>query len=98
MHIEYNRIQMNTKKQEKKMSRTVTLRLKEDVYKAFVEAARAENRPLSNLIETAAFAKIQEQHFADDLEMAEIWANRDLIKRIQKGSKDARDMKGGFVE
>ena len=39
------------------MSKTVTLRLKEDVYKAFIEAAKAENRSLSNLIETAALKK-----------------------------------------
>ena len=80
------------------MSKTVTLRLKESVYKAFIEAAQAENRPLSNLIETAALAKIREQQFADDLEMAEIMANQDLIKRIRQGSKDAKAMKGGFVE
>ena len=36
------------------MAKTVTLRLNEEVYKIFVEAARAENRSLSNLIETAA--------------------------------------------
>ena len=38
--------------QVNKMSKTVTIRLKEDVYKIFVEAARAENRSISNLIET----------------------------------------------
>ena len=80
------------------MSKTVTLRLKDSVYETFLEAARSENRPLSNLIETAAYAKIQEQQFADDLEMAQIMADQDLIQRIGKGSKDARAMKGNFVE
>ena len=80
------------------MPKTVTLRLNDSVYEAFVEAARAENRPLSNLIETAALAKIREQQFADDLEMAEIMANRDLIKRIKQGSKDAKAMRGDFAE
>ncbi len=80
------------------MPKTVTLRLKEEVYKAFVEAAQAENRPLSNFIETAAFAKMREQQFADDLEMAEIRANQELIKRINKGSEEARARKGRFVE
>lgn len=80
------------------MPKTVTLRLKEEVYKAFVEAAQAENRPLSNFIETAAFAKLREQQFADDLEMAEIRANQELIKRINKGSEEARARKGRFVE
>jgi predicted transcriptional regulator len=80
------------------MPKTVTLRLKDEVYKAFVEAAQAENRPLSNFIETAAFARVREQQFVDDVEMAEIRANQDLIKRINKGSQEARSRKGRFVE
>ena len=80
------------------MSKTVTLRLKDDVYNAFIEAALAENRPLSNLIETAAIAKIREQQFVDDVEMAEIHADRELVKRIKQGSREARMRKGRFVE
>jgi predicted transcriptional regulator len=80
------------------MSKTVTLRLKDDVYRAFLEAAQAENRPLSNLIETAALSKIREQQFVDDVEMAEILADSDLLKRIQKGSREAKLRKGRFVE
>jgi hypothetical protein len=89
---------MNMKGGDQSMPKTVTLRLKDTVYEAFLEAARSENRPLSNLIETAALAKIQEQQFADDLEMAEILTNQNLIKRIKSGSKDAKAMKGEFVE
>lgn len=80
------------------MSKTVTLRLKDDVYNAFMEAALAENRPLSNLIETAAINKIREQQFVDDVEMAEILADRELVKRIKQGSREARSRKGRFVE
>ena len=80
------------------MPKTVTLRLKDDVYNAFLEAALAENRPLSNLIETAAMAKIREQQFVDDVEMAEILADRKLLKRIRQGSREARSQKGRFVE
>ena len=80
------------------MSKTVTLRLKDNVYQTFIEAAQAENRSLSNLIETAAFNKIQEQQFVDDSEMAEIMSNQDLIRRMEKGSKDAKALKGDFVE
>ena len=80
------------------MSKTITLRLKDDVYNAFLEAALAENRPISNLIETAAISKIREQQFADDVEMAEILADRNLIKRISQGSREARLRKGSFVE
>ena len=80
------------------MGKTVTLRLNDEVYQALVEAARADNRLLSNLIETAALAKIREQQFVDDAEMAEIQANQNLVKRIRKGSRDARAGKGQFVD
>ena len=79
------------------MSKTVTLRLKDDVYNTLREAALAENRPLSNLIETAAINKIREQQFVDDTEMAEILSNKDLVKRIKQGSSEARLRKGRFV-
>jgi uncharacterized protein (DUF1778 family) len=80
------------------MSKTVTLRLKENVYKIFVEAARAENRSLSNLIETAALHKVREQQFVDDAEMVEILADESLVARLRQGSKEAKEKKGSFVE
>ncbi len=80
------------------MPKTVTLRLSDETYITFLEAAKAENRSLSNLIETAALAKVREQQFADDVEVAEIMANEELMKRIKKGSQEARLEKGSFVD
>ena len=80
------------------MYKTVTLRLKDEIYNIFFEMAKAENRSLSNLIETAALNNIREQQFVDDVEMAEILSNRDLIKRIREGSNEAQKLKGRFVE
>jgi uncharacterized protein (DUF1778 family) len=80
------------------MAKTVTLRLEEEVYKVFVEAAKAENRPLSNLIETAALSRIREQQFVDDAEMSEIMANENLLKRLKKGTRDAAVGKGRFID
>jgi len=80
------------------MSKTVTLRLKEDVYEVFLEAARAENRSISNLIETAALKNVREQQFVDDVEMAEILSDKNLVARIKRGSKEAAERKGRFVE
>ena len=80
------------------MPKTVTLRLNDDVYEIFREVSVAENRTLSNLIETAALAKIREQQFADDVEMAEILANRRLLQRMKAGSREAEARKGQFVE
>ena len=80
------------------MSKTITLRLKDEIYNIFLEMAKAENRSLSNLIETAALNKIREQQFIDDVEMAEILSNQDLLQRIKEGSNEARSLKGRFVE
>jgi predicted transcriptional regulator len=80
------------------MPKTVTLRLKDDVYETFLEVAKAENRPLANLIETAALAKIYEQKFADDAELAEIVENQELMERIRAGSRDAKSRRGQFVD
>ena len=80
------------------MAKTVTLRLREDVYRIFAEAAQAENRSLSNLIETAALNNVREQQFVDDTEMAEILSDKNLVTRIMRGSKDAAERKGRFVD
>ena len=62
------------------MPKTVTLRLSDETYEAFFEASKAENRSMANLIETAALAKIREQQFVDDVEMAEIYEG--LIRNL----------------
>ena len=80
------------------MHKTVTLRLKESVYKIFVEIAKAENRSLSNLIETAALKNIREEQFVDDVELAEIMSNTELLKRLKVGSVEAHQLKGRFVD
>ena len=79
------------------MTKTVTLRLREEVYEEFREAAAAEERTLSNLIETAALARIRETQFVDDEEMTDILSNDALVGRLKTGSQQARRRKGDFV-
>ena len=79
------------------MPKTVTLRLANEIYEELREAAVAERRPLSNLIETAALARVREEQFVDDAEMAEILSNEDLVRRLKAGSRQARKRKGRFV-
>ncbi len=79
------------------MPKTVTLRLDDDAYRELKEAAEAANRPLSNLIETAALERVREQRFVDDAEMAEILGNEALLERLRTGSRQARQRKGRFV-
>ena len=66
------------------MSKTVTLRLKENVYQVFLEVARAENRSISNFIETAALNRLSEQQFVDDAEMAEILSDEKIVAHENK--------------
>ena len=80
------------------MSKIVTLRLNDDDYAELKEAAAAENRPLSNLIQTAALSRVREQQFVDDTEMAELMVSEDLMKRLRAGSRDARKRRGKFVD
>jgi predicted transcriptional regulator len=80
------------------MSRTVTLRLDDKVYRELKEAADAERRPLSNLIETMALSRVREQQLVDDAEMAEIRANEELVERMRRGSQQASEGRGRFVE
>jgi predicted transcriptional regulator len=79
------------------MPKIITLRLKDEVYQEFSEAARSESRSVSNLIQTSALAKIREQQFADDAEMNEILSDKELMKRIKTGSRDARLRRGQFA-
>jgi hypothetical protein len=79
------------------MSKVVTLRLDDAVYEELRQAAIAERRSLPNFIETAALAKIREDRFVDDAEMAEILENERLLRRLKAGSRDARKRQGRFV-
>jgi hypothetical protein len=79
------------------MPKTVTLRLDDRVYEEFRQAAEAENRPISNLIETAALSRLHEQMFVDDAEMAEILTNEKLVARMRTGSAQAAARQGRFV-
>ena len=60
------------------MSKTVTLRLSDDVYQLFRQSAENDNRPLSNFIETATKRFIEQSELADESEMAEIRGNAAL--------------------
>ena len=80
------------------MSKVVTLRLDDDVYRELREAAEAERRSLSNLIVWAALAKIREQMFADDPETTEILSDERLLKKLRAGSREAQERKGRFVD
>ena len=79
------------------MSKTVTLRLDEKVYRRFRGLAQHDNRPLSNFIETAALRFVEEHEFVDEFEMAEITENAPLNRSLKAGLRDAKAKRGRFV-
>jgi predicted transcriptional regulator len=79
------------------MSKTVTLRLDDKVYKRFRGLAEHDNRPLSNFIETAVLRFIEEHEYIDEFEMAEIRNNSSLNRSIKSGLRDAKAKRGRFA-
>ena len=73
------------------------MQLSEKAYEELREAAAAEGRTLSNLIETAALARIRERPFVDGEELTEILSNHALLGRLKAGSQQARLRQGDFV-
>ncbi len=79
------------------MSKTVTLRIDDNIYEKIKEYSKIENRNLSNFIETAIINYIEQIELADDNEMRDILSNPELLKRLNDGSLDAAGKRGRFV-
>lgn len=79
------------------MGKTLTVRLDEKTYRLIVEAAAAENRSISNFIETAARGRALAEIFVPEDEMAEIRSDRSLLRRLKRGHEAAASRRGRFV-
>ena len=79
------------------MPKTVNLRLDDVSYDIIKNHALADNRPLSNYIETATLKYIEEIDYEDDFEMENILNDEKLIRSLQKGSADAAKKRGRFI-
>src|SRR5882724_11167783 len=79
------------------MAKTLTVRMDEATYRLVSEAAAAENRSVSNFIETAAKQKAIREIFVSEEEMAGIRADSDLSRRLKRGSREAAARRGRFV-
>jgi len=76
------------------MSKTVTLRLDDKVYRKFRRLAEQDNRSLSNFIETAALRFVESQQFVVGFEADEIRANKTLNASLKRGRRDAKAKRG----
>ena len=80
------------------MPKTVTLRLSDETYEKFLAAARSEKRSLSNLIEVLALKKLEDDILLDNIEMEDILKDRTLLDKLKRGTEEAKQRKGRFVE
>ena len=80
------------------MPKTITLRLSNERYHRFQQAAEAEERPISKYIELAAWQHTLEADFVSDAEMEEILNNKRLMRSLKRGAWEAAHGKGHFVE
>ena len=79
------------------MPKTLTVRIDDAAYRLIAEAASAENRSVSNFIETAALQRAASEIFVPDAEMAEIRSNSALQKRLKRGHREATAGRGRFA-
>lgn len=79
------------------MPKTVTIRLDDISYDIIKQHAQADNRPLSNYIETATLKYIEEIDYVNEFEMENILSDENLIKSLKKGSTDAANKRGRFI-
>ena len=77
--------------------KTITLRISDEIYDLFKYQAIKNNRPLSNLIETATLRYLENENLVNEFEMQEILNNKSLQKDLKKGSREAKKMLGKFV-
>ena len=79
------------------MPKTLTVRIDDATYDLIAEAAAADNRSVSNFIETAARQKAIEDILVPEAEMDEIRSNAGLVRRLKSGAKDAAARRGRFA-
>ncbi len=79
------------------MPKTLTVRIDDATYDLIAEAAAADNRSVSNFIETAARQKAIEDILVPEAEMDEIRSNAGLVRRLKRGAKDAAARRGRFA-
>jgi len=61
-------------------------------------AAKVEHRPISNFITAKVVKDIEESYYVDPIEMAQIKSDKNLIGKLKIGHRDAKEMKGRFVD
>lgn len=72
------------------MSRTVTLRINDRIYRKIKQAALADRRSLSNFIEFATLTFLNTENFVGDEEMEDILSDKKLLKDLKEALTDVK--------
>jgi hypothetical protein len=76
------------------MSKTITIRIKDNIYDLFKLAADGEHRTISNFIEIATLNYLTNEIYVSDDEMKDILNNSELVKSLKSGLSDIK--KGNY--
>jgi len=87
---------MNTNEYKEIMPKTVTLRLDDATYAFFRDCAQADNRTLSNMIETAAKRHLESLAVSPE-EQRGILRDAPLLRRLRAGTRDAKTRRGRMI-
>jgi len=79
------------------MCKVITLRLSDEEYQAIAASAKIDHRPISNFITTTVLKDIEEAYYVDSIEMAQINSDKDLLKKLRSGHRDAKKKKGKLL-
>ncbi|MES0488382.1 MAG: CopG family transcriptional regulator [Leptospirales bacterium] len=75
------------------MSKTITIRLNDEVYELFKKAAAGDRRSISNYIEYATLSYVTNDSYVSDEEMEEILSSPKTVKNLEKGLQDIKQGK-----
>ena len=77
------------------MSKTITLRVNDDIYQMIKTAADGQRRNLSNFIEFATLQYLTSTAYVDDAEMELILNDAELLANLKQGLEDSK--KGDYT-
>ncbi|MBP7582869.1 MAG: ribbon-helix-helix protein, CopG family [Spirochaetes bacterium] len=79
------------------MSKTITIRVDDDLYEVFRRAAEGERRSISNFIEFATLSYLTHESTVTDREMGGILGDAALVKSLRQGLGDIKKGKYTIV-
>jgi len=72
------------------MGKTITIRIDDATYQKIRSAAESEKRTISNFMEYATIAYLENSSFVSDEEMNQIVENHELMSRLQQSVQDIK--------